>query len=114
MRRAASVQITRPFSFANDLREYEVLLDGEVVATLKDGGKVMLRVPLGKHQLSCKMDRFESQPLTIDVTGERSLGFRVYCRARGIRMFLGLWYMVFTPRDYLFIERDDRERVALH
>jgi hypothetical protein len=99
-----SLRITRVAAVVDEYRSYLVLVDGEVVGAIRNASDETIRLPLGRHSLTTKIDWCESRPVEIQVTANGDVTCRVEPRARGARLWLAVWYALFAPRDYLQVE----------
>jgi hypothetical protein len=103
------LRIKRNSAFIDWLREYKILLDGEVLGRIRNGKEVVLDVPPGRHDLSLKIDWASSNTLTFDAA-EDPLDFECGCHFRGKDVFLrGPAYVLAPSGDYLWLRR--RENV---
>src|SRR5262245_13360398 len=83
------VLLARPWQFANLLREFEVLIDGEPVARLRNGHGVAIPVACGKHEVVAKIDWCRSRPVTIVLREDSEACLRVRCSV--------LWWAPLVP-----------------
>ena len=62
----AKITIVRKSENVGALRRLKILLDGKVVAWVKDGQSQTIEVPRGVHEVSVKMDWVKSNRVTVD------------------------------------------------
>jgi hypothetical protein len=105
MSNEAQVRIRRSKSFADRLRTYRVELDGLPVASLRAGDLITLPVMSGRHSLSLKIDWCGSEEVQFDAVAGECVEFECGSALTGWRFLLGLFYVCFRPRKYLFLQK---------
>ena len=63
----AKLVIIRPRQFADMLRFYDIVVDGERAASIRPGQKFELELAPGCHEISARLDWFGSRPVRIEV-----------------------------------------------
>lgn len=101
----ASLTITRDSGYADRLRAYQVVLDGERIGEIRNGETKEFSIASGKHVLSLKIDWCGSETAEFVVTPEEKPVFQVKSGLRGNRAYLSLWYVLFARNSYLVLER---------
>lgn len=101
----ASLTITRDSGYADRLRAYQVVLDGERIGEIRNGETKEFSIGPGKHALSLKIDWCGSETIDFVVAPEEKPAFQVKSGLRGKRVFLSLWYVLFARNSYLRLER---------
>ena len=101
----ASLIITRDSGYADRLRAYKVVLNGESIGEIRNGETKEFPIGSGKHALSLKIDWCGSETVEFVVNREEKPAFRVKSSLRGKRVFLSLWYALFARNSYLLLER---------
>jgi hypothetical protein len=101
----ASLAIARDSGYADRLRAYQIVLDGERIGEIRDGEIKEFSIPSGKHTLSLKIDWCGSENVGFVMDSAEKLAFQVKSNLRGLRLFLSLWYVLFARRSYLRLER---------
>lgn len=91
-------------------RAYSVVADGAIVGRLAPGETCTLSLPVGEHQIAAKIDWAGSNTIHVNVSSERTEFLRVRSNLRGIRVALGLWYVLFSPGSYLCVEYRENSR----
>lgn len=98
------IKIKRDSGYADRLRAYKIVLDGDVVGEIKNGQELELNVTPCKHQLYLKIDwcrgntiEFESEGATVEFECGSSL--------RGWRVLLVMIYVIFLRDKYLWLKR---------
>jgi hypothetical protein len=84
------------------MREYAVLLDGEVVSSLANGGAVELSVTPGRHTVQMKIDWCTSVRLEIDTETGKTVSLA--CGANRSLFLLCLYLTVWKDR-YLWLRK---------
>lgn len=101
----ASLTITRDKGYADRLRAYKVVLNGERIGEIRNGETKEFSICPGKHTLSLKIDWCGSDTAEFAVDREEKLAFQVKSNLRGKPGFLSLWYVLFARNSYLLLER---------
>lgn len=96
-----SIQISRDSGYADRLRNYTIVLDGQKIGKLGDGETSRLAVTPGQHELAVRIDWCGSNSLRFTVRDGETATFRVSSNLRGRRVFAGLWYVAFARDSYL-------------
>ena len=99
-----SLTITRDSGYADRLRAYRVVLDGERIGEVRNGGTKEFSIESGKHALSLRIDWCGSATVEFVATPEEKPAFQVKSSLRG-KLFLSLWYVLFARNSYLVLER---------
>lgn len=106
------VCIYREPEYSDKYRAYSVVVDGAIVGRLAPGETCTLLLPVGEHQIAAKIDWAGSNTIRVNVSSERTECLKVRSNLRGIRVALGLWYVLFSPRSYLSVEPGENSRRA--
>ena len=101
----ASLTITRESGYADPLRAYKVVLNGERIGEIRNGETKEFSIGPGKHALSLKIDWCGSETVEFVVDREEKPAFQVKSSLRGKRVFLSLWYVLFARNSYLLLEQ---------
>ncbi len=97
------MRIRRDTGWADKLRAYRILLDGQELGRIKQGETQEFEVSAGSHEIVAKVDWCSSAPMTFDLD-ESGAEFEVASNLRGARVFLAL-PMIFNPRGWLTLTR---------
>jgi hypothetical protein len=62
----AKLIVTRPRQFADRLRKYRILIDGDRAATIGPGETVEIELAPGRHQITARLDFLSSPPVEIE------------------------------------------------
>ena len=74
--------LKRPWQAINLLNDYEIFLDGQLLALLRNGRTVDVYLPCGAHELFAKIGCCYSRPLQIEVDPGGGTRFLVRNRVR--------------------------------
>ncbi len=100
-----ALKISRDSGYADRLRAYAVVLDGKKIGELRNGETKEFSMLPGPHKVSLKIDWCGSKTLNVTATEGCPLSFRASSNLRGLRLLLGLWYVVVARDSYLLIEQ---------
>jgi len=98
------ISIKRDSGYADRLRAYQIVLDGQTVGELRNGEELKLGASPGRHQLYVKIDWCRSPIVDFDDDGGL-VSFDCGSSLRGWRLFLVLLYVVLFRHDYLWLRR---------
>ncbi len=99
------LRIKRIKAFADWLRAYKVVLDGEVVGQVRNGQQVEFDVAPGRHEVRLKIDWTGSNTVTFDAAQD-PLDFECGSRFRGKDIFIrGPAHVLAPAGDYLWLRR---------
>lgn len=101
----ASLTIVRDSGYADRLRKYHVIVDGDVVGQILNGETKEFPVSPGHHKLWLKIDCCGSKPLEFTASDGEPLKFRAKSNLRGVKLFGTLWYTLFDRNSYILLER---------
>jgi hypothetical protein len=110
----ASLTIVRDSGYADRLRNYQVMLDGNKVGQLGNSETKQFSVSPGHHRLSLKIDWCGSKPVEFDVEEKDDLVFQARSALRGHRVFRALWYAIFAPSSYILVEQSSFGAEFMH
>jgi hypothetical protein len=99
----SSITISRDSGYADRIRDYLVVVDGNEVGRLKNGETRVLPLGPGPHELVMKIDWCSSNTVAFSLADGESANFRCGSNCRGLRLFLGLFYVVFARDKYLWL-----------
>ena len=101
----ATVTVTREPALADSARAYAIIVDGNVVGKVKNRQSFSCQVPPGSHTIMMKLDWCGSRTLNFTVGENETVCFRTVSGLRGLRIFLGFWYVLFDRSGYIVLER---------
>jgi len=97
------ITITRDSGYADRLRAYKIILDGENVGSISNGEKVDLNVPAGEHELYLKIDWARSNKLNFRFD-DKQIDFIVSSPMRGGRVVMAFIYTFFLFNKYIKLD----------
>ena len=107
------LKLKRAAEFANWLRAYHVLVDGERVAKIRNGRQIAVEIAAGHHTVELELDWCRSNRVDIEVRDGRPVRLRCGSNYRGLGLFRGVGRMITDPKDYLWLRpaaNDGRHR----
>jgi hypothetical protein len=99
---ACTLRIVRRSQFADWLRSYKILLDGNAVGSSARNSVLDLEVPSGPHTIEARVDWGRSPPLTIDAAPGKRIDIEV---SNNWGALLALWGVTFGYRSYLILKQ---------
>lgn len=109
------LKIKRIPAFANKLRAYKVLLDGEQVGRIKEGQEIEVPVSPGRHRLHLKIDWCWSNVVEF-TAAEQDIFFECGASLRGKKFwlpFIEVWYITAKRKQYLWLKEKELLTKAL-
>lgn len=100
----AIMRIRRASEFADRLRAYKIVLDGDVIGTIKNGQELEFKVPSGRHQLRLRIDWCGSNIVDFEAQGE-VMEFDCGSSLKGWRFLLLLLYVTILRNEYLWLKK---------
>jgi len=94
-----TLTITRGTSFADRLRIYQIILDGQTIGSIGIGETKSFPIELGDHALSVKLDWCQTHEKTFAVS-DQNIAFTVESNLKGIKILLALPMLLF-PSSWL-------------
>ena len=98
-----TIVLARASAYADRVRAYKVMLDGQQVGEIRNGETKSFPVPAGAHALHLKIDWTTSQPVTFDVAPGDTIRFA--CSPKG-NALSAMVFALLTPKKYLKLERE--------
>lgn len=95
--------IQRDTGYADRMRAYKVILDGRVVAKIKNGQRVTLEIDTGEHELFLKVDWCRSNKLNFSTQTGEDVAFSCGSSLRGMKVFLVFFYATILRHKYLWL-----------
>ena len=99
--------MSRGSGYADRLRDYRVILDGQEIGRIGNGETKSFPVASGQHQLAVKIDWCSSNELTFSLSQDGSLAFQCDSRLRGLRLLGAIYYVLFARKSYLWLKQVD-------
>ena len=97
------IRIKRDSGYADRFREYKVMLDDNIIGSIKNGAVQTLEVPPGKHRLQLKLDWCRSNTVEFE-TNSNVVDFECGSNVRGIKIFYWFAYISFLCNEYMWLK----------
>ena len=97
--------IQRDSGYADSLRAYKVILDGNEIGLIRGGESKSFPVSTGQHTIQAKIDWCSSPPEQF-VAEDDSIAFEVFSKLRGLKLASSI-FALFNPRGWIGIRRVD-------
>jgi hypothetical protein len=98
----AKLRIVRHGGYADMIRAYKILVNGEAAGAISRNAVLNLEVPSGRLKIEARVDWGRSQPLVIDAVPGQAVTVEV-SNHRGA--WLSLWAITFGARSYLELKQ---------
>ena len=99
------IKIKRDLGYADRLRAYKVVLDGNVVGEVKNGKKIEVNASEGRHELFLKMDWCRSNAVEFESNGSSDIEFECGSNLRGLKILLTIVYASFLRSKYIWLNK---------
>jgi hypothetical protein len=96
------VKVHRKNQFADRLRAYEIIVDGEVKNIVRAGRTAEFYLPKGLHRIRLKIDWCGSREIEFNLGDDETAEFDC---GNNTKLFLELFYVFFARNDYLWLEK---------
>jgi hypothetical protein len=101
----AKITISRDKGWADKIRNYIIVLNGQEAGTIGEGKEIELNLENGNYELYAKIDWCSSNKLKFSILNSNDeKKVMVKSSLRGFRIFLASLYVFFAPTKYLEIE----------
>jgi hypothetical protein len=102
-----TLKIRRAKEFADYLRSYTILLDGDKLGEIKNGETREFPISPGQHQLRMKIDWCGSMTIPfVAATDSEILDFSVRSNLKGSGGLAALYYLIFKPNEWIVVDRE--------
>tara|TARA_B100000508_G_C11380376_1_gene238308 strand:- start:335 stop:637 length:303 start_codon:yes stop_codon:yes gene_type:complete len=91
------ITIHRPSGFSNRLRKIQLVLDDQVLGSLKNGESQTYSIPSGAHRLKAVIDWCESNEVTFDLQDGETKTWTL----TGSNPLFAMWYITVGRKQYL-------------
>ena len=108
---SAFISLRRNKTSSNQIRQFTITIDNNVVGKIKSGQTKQFKVPCGTHAVGVKLDLYKSQQLQIDLEPEQTLALECGDRSpenlrevfslKGIEKSLN---SLVKPSQYLYVQ----------
>ncbi len=99
----ATIKLRRDSGYADRLRAYHIVLDGEKVMKISNGESVEISVQPGRHELFLKIDWCRSNKIDFVISEGETKVFDGGSSLRGIKLLLAIVYITFLRNSYLWL-----------
>ncbi len=99
----AKIIIHRSTSWADRLRAYRVVLDGQKIGSLKAKETAEYEIAPGEHSLRMGIDWCGSQTINFTLSDGDTKRFACASNLQGLKLFLGFYYTFFSRNNYLML-----------
>jgi hypothetical protein len=99
----ALLKIVRDSGYADRLRAYKVVVDGNTAGEIRNGETKEFPVSSGQHDLSLKIDWCGSKTIRFTIADGEMLTFDAKSNLRGPRVLAALWYGLFGWRSWIVL-----------
>lgn len=103
----ALLKIVRDSGYADRVRAYKVILDGEEAGKIRDGEIKEFPISSGPHDVSLKIDWCGSNTIQFTATEGDVLTFSAKSNLRGSRIWASLWRSLFAWNTWIVLEPRD-------
>ncbi|HLD18480.1 MAG TPA: hypothetical protein VJB90_00515 [Candidatus Nanoarchaeia archaeon] len=100
------VRIKRDSGYADRIRAYKIVLDGDIVEEIKNGQQLELNVSPGRHQLYLKIDWCRSNVVDFEINGN-AIEFECESNLRGLKILLSILYSTFLRSQYIWLKKNN-------
>jgi hypothetical protein len=102
---SATITLSRGTGYADRLRAYRVMLDGEEIGRIGNAETKSFSVAPGQHHLALKIDWCSSNDIRFSVPADGSLAFQCDSNLRGSRVLAAIYYVLFARSKYLWLKQ---------
>ena len=99
------IKIKRDSGYADRLRAYKVVLDGNVVGEVKNGQQIEFDASQGKHELFLKIDWGRSNVVEFESDGSSDIEFECGSNLRGLKIPLSIVYATILRSKYIWLNK---------
>lgn len=86
-----NIILKRDSGWADGVRKYKILLDGNVLCKIADGETLTLPIEAGQHTIKVKIDWCGSKVINFTVQ-EKNVVFDIASNLRGAKVFMAILY----------------------
>jgi hypothetical protein len=105
MSNQAQITVRRTTNYPDRLRAYKVRVDGVVVGSIHARKSATVCIAPGRHSLVIRIDWCGSEQIDFDAQSDEHVLFECGNSRVGWRIVAALFYMIFRPRQYLWLRR---------
>ncbi|SDD07346.1 hypothetical protein SAMN05421663_106171 [Terribacillus halophilus] len=98
------IEVKRQRSWSDQLRNYDVILDGKKLGTVGRKESCSFHVEPGRHTIHLEIDWCRSKKIEFESRENETISFN--CGGlKGIRFLFLVWYITFGRSSYLWLKR---------
>jgi len=101
------LHIKRDSAYADRIRNYTVILDGNTIGEIADGESKSFDLEPGPHTLRLKIDWARSNDIAFQSDTNESIHFRCISSIAKEKVWLAIFYALLLPHKYILLERID-------
>src|SRR5260370_42003956 len=101
----AALTIVRDTGYADRIRKYKVIVDGNSICEVGNGETMRFMVSPGLLRVSLKIDWCGSKAVSFNLDEGEGLTLQARSSLRGSRVLGPLWNVLFAPNKYILLER---------
>lgn len=100
----SKITISRDSGYADRVRKYKVICNGEEVAKVGNGETIEFEVPPGEKEVYLKIDWCRSNKVAVSVPPGGEVHLQGGSSLRGTAVFMAIVYVLFMPHKYLWLQ----------
>lgn len=99
----AIIKIKRDSGYADRIRVYHVMLDGQMVGKISNGESIEIAIEPGNHELFLKIDWCRSNKIDFVISADEIRAFDCGSSLIGIKVLLAIVYVTFLWNEYIWL-----------
>lgn len=99
------IKITRKNEYADRIRNYKILIDGNLFGTIKPNETISLYLPNGNHNIYLKIDWCKSNKINFTLSEKENLHFECGNNLKGWKLLISILYITILKNRYLWIKK---------
>jgi hypothetical protein len=100
------IKLKRDSGFTDRFRAYQVVLDGAVIAEIKNGKEIEFHATPGKHSVFLSIDWCRSNPVEFENSGA-DVELECGSNSRGAKVFSALKNVTSNTDQYIWLKKKD-------
>ncbi len=100
----SKIKLSRDSGYADRVRKYKVICDGEEVAQVGNGETIEFETAPGEKEIYLKIDWCRSNKVTVSVPPGGEAKLNGGSSLRGFKVFIAVFYVLFMPSKYLWLQ----------
>ena len=110
------LSLKRNSQWANRLRAFKILIDGKMVAKIKNKESIDLDLDPGVYRIQVKIDWCKTKALNITIQPYQTVRLETGCHYRGWKLwvpFIIFYYLFISPSSYLYLVDKSNEESTI-